>query len=90
MRIDHLSASPDRAGRYRVEFEDGSVLRLYRQTVEDFGLYAGMELEEEQLTSLREAAGLMSATMRAIRIVTATDVSKSDLRQRRSPDLRRE
>ena len=82
MRIDRLSASPDRAGRYRVEFEDGSVLRLYRQTVEDFGLYAGMELEEDQLASLLEAAGLMSAKMRAIRIVTATDVSKSDLRQR--------
>ena len=82
MRIDRLSASPDRAGRYRAEFEDGSILRLYRQTVEDFGLYAGKVLEEEELSSLREAAGLMSAKMRAIRIVTATDVSKSDLRQR--------
>jgi regulatory protein len=82
MRIDRLSASPDRAGRYRAEFEDGSVLRLYRQTVEDFGLYAGMELEESELAALQEAAGLMSAKMRAIRIVTATDVSKKDLRQR--------
>ena len=77
-----MSASPDRAGRYRAEFEDGSVLRLYRQTVEDFGLYAGMELEESELAALQEAAGLMSAKMRAIRIVTATDVSKKDLRQR--------
>ena len=82
MRIDRLFASPDRAGRYRAEFEDGSVLRLYRQTVEDFGLYAGMELEESELAALQEAAGLMSAKMRAIRIVTATDVSKKDLRQR--------
>ena len=82
MKIERLSASPDRAGRYRLEFEDGSVLRLYRQTVEDFGLYAGMELTEDQFASLQEAAGLMSAKMRAIRIVTATDVSKKDLRQR--------
>ena len=82
MKIERLSASPDRAGRYRLEFEDGSVLRLYRQTVEDFGLYAGMELTEVQFASLQEAAGLMSAKMRAIRIVTATDVSKMDLRQR--------
>lgn len=65
-----------------MEFEDGSVMRLYRQTIEDFGLYAGMDLAEEQLASLQEAAGLMSAKMRAIRIVTASDVSKIDLRQR--------
>ena len=82
MRIERFATAPDRAGRYRLEFEDGTVLRLYRQTVEDFGLYAGLELDEDQYGKLQEAAGQMSAKMRAVRIVSASSVSKRDLEQR--------
>ncbi len=82
MRIDSLKTSPDRAGRYWVAFDDGSRLGLYRQTVEDFGLYAGKELSEEAWKSLQTAAGQMSAKMRAVRIVSATAVSKGDLESR--------
>ena len=57
-------------------------MRLYRQTVEDFGLYTGKELSEEELQKLKTAAGQMSAKMRAVRIVSATNVSKKDLEQR--------
>ena len=63
-------------------FSDGSVLRLYRQTVEDFGLYQGMELTSEAMKALREAAGQMSAKMRAVRILSASSVSRKDLEQR--------
>ena len=95
MRIDLLKTSPDRAGRYWVTFEDGSKIGLYRQTVEDFGLYTGLELSEEQYTALQTAAGQMSAKMRAIRIVSASSVSKKDLEQRlvrkgEDPDQARE
>ena len=65
-----------------MRFDDGTVLRLYRQTIEDFGLYTGLELTEEQLKDLKEAAGQMSAKMRAVRIVSASNVSKKDLEQR--------
>lgn len=82
MRIERLSGSPDRSGRYFLLFADGSSMRLYRQTVEDFGLYPGKELDDDQYTALREAAGTMSAKMRAVRIVTSTSVSKRDLQQR--------
>ncbi len=82
MRIESLSGSPDRAGRYRLCLEDGSVLRLYRQTVEDFGLYPGAELSDDEVSRLRTAAGEMSAKMRAVRIVSASAVSKGDLEQR--------
>lgn len=57
-------------------------MRLYRQTVEDFGLYSGLELTPEQLEKLRAAAGAMSAKMRAVRIVAATNVSRRDLERR--------
>ena len=82
MRIEKLLTTPDRAGRYRVQFEDGSVMRLYRQTVEDFGLYSGKELEQDAWDRLQTAAGEMSAKMRAVRIVSASAVSKRDLQQR--------
>ena len=82
MRIDSLKNSPDRAGRYWVTFEDGTRLGLYRQTVEDFGLYIGKELTEEEKEQLLIAAGKMSAKMRAVRIVSATSVSKRDLEER--------
>lgn len=82
MRIDLLKTTPDRAGRYYVKFEDESSMRLYRQTVEDFGLYTGMELSDDEMADLRLAAGQMSAKMRAVRIVSASSVSKNDLQQR--------
>ena len=82
MRIEKLSTTPDRAGRYRLTLDDGKNLRLYRQTVEDFGLYTGMEMTDEEFARLQEAAGQMSAKMRAVRIVSASAVSKKDLTRR--------
>ena len=95
MRIDSLKNTPDRAGRYWIVFEDGTKLGLYRQTVEDFGLYIGKDLSEEELEQLKTAAGKMSAKMRAVRIVSATSVSKRDLEERlvrkgEDPDQARE
>ena len=82
MRIDSLKTTPDRAGRYWVTFDDGTKLPLYRQTVEDFGLYSGMELTESEKEKLLNAAGRMSAKMRAVRIVSASSVSRRDLEDR--------
>ncbi len=80
MRIDSISQSPDRAGRYLVKFSDGSSMRLYRQTVEDFRMYPGMELEDPD--AVRENNSRYSAKMRAVRIVSASAVSKRDLETR--------
>ncbi len=82
MRIDSLKTTPDRAGRYWVTFDDGTKIGLYRQTVEDFGLYTGMELSEAEREKLLTAAGQMSAKMRAVRIVSASSVSRRDLEER--------
>lgn len=82
MRIDSLKLSPDRAGRYWVSFDDGTRLGLYRQTVEDFGLYTGKELTQQELEALQTAASQMSAKMRAVRIVSASSVSKRSLEER--------
>ena len=55
-------------------------MKLYRQTIEDFRMYPGMELEN--LDALRESAGASSAKMRAVRIISASSVSKRDLENR--------
>ena len=77
-----MAAQPDRVGRHTVKLDDGTSMRLYRQTVEDFGLYPGKELEEAEFNRLQAAAALMSAKMRAVRIISASSVSKGDLQQR--------
>ncbi len=81
MRIDSISPNADRNGRFLVRC-GGENLKLYRQTIEDFGLYPGLELSEERSAQLRESAGAMSAKMRAVRIVSASNVSRRDLEQR--------
>lgn len=82
MRLDSLKTAPDRAGRYWAAFEDGTKMGLYRQTVEDFGLYSGKDLSQEEMERLKTAAGRMSAKMRAVRIVSAASVSRRDLEDR--------
>ena len=77
-----MKTTPDRAGRYWITLEDGKKLALYRQTVEDFALYSGKELSDEEWKALQEHAGQMSAKMRAVRIVSASSVSKRDLEER--------
>ena len=67
-------------GRYLVKFSDGSALRLYRQTVEDLRLFAGAEIAD--LDAVREQNSRYSAKMRAVRIVSASSVSKRDLENR--------
>lgn len=65
-----------------MQLSDGSVFKLYGQTIADFGLYTGMELTVADLDALKSAAGKMSAKMRAVRIVAASGVSKKDLEER--------
>ena len=65
-----------------MKFSDGTTMRLYRQTVEDFGLYAEKEMTESEFHKLKESAGAMSAKMRAVRIVAASSVSKRELQKR--------
>ena len=82
MRIDLLKTTPDRAGRYWITLETGKKMALYRQTVEDFALYSGKELSDEEWKALQEHAGKMSAKMRAVRIGSASNVSRRDLEER--------
>lgn len=50
--------------------------------IADLGLYPGVELDDEKLKKLRDAVSLASAKNRAVRIVSATGVSKKELERR--------
>ena len=63
-----------------MKFSDGTSVRLYRQTVEDFRMYPGMEIADLQI--LRDHDSRYSAKMRAVRIISASSVSKRDLETR--------
>lgn len=82
MKIEWLASQPDRSGRYSLRFDDGSTMRLYKQTIQDFGLFAGREMDEAEYASFLESASVMSARMRAVRIVSASSVSVNDLEHR--------
>lgn len=82
MKIEKITAQPDMAGRYKTLFSDGTEMRLYKQTVQDFYLYTGKELSEEEFSALQAAASEMSAKMRAVRILSASSVSRQELEHR--------
>ena len=82
MRIDQIADRADRSQRYAVTFSDGSVMRLYRQSIEELGLYTGMEFSDDDYRALKKNVGRTSAKMRAVRIISATNVSKADLERR--------
>jgi len=67
---------------FKVLLSDGSVLKTQDYVIADFGLYAGMELDEAQLAELKAAVGKASAKVRAVRIISASGVSKEELEHR--------
>ena len=71
-----------RGGRYTVTLDDGRKLRLEKSVIADFGLFSGRELEEEELQRIRQANAKASAKARAVRIISATSVSKKELERR--------
>lgn len=81
MRIEELRQS-QRSERVILRFEDGSSLKILPSVVADFGLYAGLELSAAELERIRAAAGEASAKNRAVRIISASNVSHRALEQR--------
>ena len=82
MRIESLREPTVRGGRYTVTLDDGRKLRLEKSVMADFGLFVGRELENGELERIRESNAKASARARAVRIVSATAVSRKELRRR--------
>ena len=63
-------------------FEDGTKLRVWKQTAAEFALYKGKELTQNEYDALSAAAKETAVKDRAVRIVTSTNISKKGLARR--------
>lgn len=67
---------------FRIHLSDGSVIRTQDYVIAELALHTGMELDEDLLKALKEQAGRASARARAVRIISASGVSRKDLEYR--------
>lgn len=82
MIIEKLTAPEGPNGRFGVELDTGGKLRVEPSIVAEFGLYAGMELDEDLLARIRAAQSGAAARARAVRIISSSGVSRKELRHR--------
>ena len=82
MTIDRIEHLPLQEHVFRLHLSDGTVIKTQDYVIADLGLSPGMELDEAKLEELKAAAGLASAKNRAVRIVSASGVSKKELERR--------
>lgn len=82
MRIDKLLPPAQPGKPWTVALEGGDTLRVSEGVVVSFALYGGMELEEEALTALRQAAAEAALKERAGRLLTARMLSSGQLAEK--------
>lgn len=92
MKIVKLAPSKRKEGRWLIWLEDGSLLRVGRNEVADFGLYQGMDLSADELEALSAAAAESAMKNKALDALTARPMSRRELvnkltaKPRRRPD----
>ena len=84
MRIADLRPSDKVPGRWLCFLDDGSLLRLGEGEVVRFGLYAGLELEDDQLAQILDAAGESRVRERALALLAARPMSQRELERKLS------
>lgn len=82
MKIDRIEPVAMQEHLLKLHMSDGSVMKTQDYVVAELGLFPGAELDEDGLTQLKEAAGKASAKTRAVRIISASGVSKQELEHR--------
>jgi len=82
MTIERIEPLPMQEHTFRLHLSDGTVIRTQDYVIADQGLFPGVVLDDEKLQALREAVSLASAKNRAVRIVSASGVSKGELERR--------
>ena len=82
MIIEKLEPMIRQEHTFRVVLSDGSVIKTQDYVIADLGLFPGMELDDEALAALKAAASKASAKQRAVRIISASGVSKEELHRR--------
>ena len=73
---------PRRERTLRLQLSDGSAMKVRDYVVAEYGICPGMEIDEKTWEAFCVAAGKASARERAVRIVSASGVSKRELEHR--------
>ena len=79
MVIEELKPSKRVRDRWLAVMEDGSILRVSKNQIADFALYAGRELSDEETDRLLQAVEKENFRSRALRVVTDTPKSRKML-----------
>ena len=82
MIIDCIEPLPLQEHVFKIHLSNGTVIKTQDYVIADLGLYPGVDLDEGKLRELQDAVGLASAKNRAVRIVSASGVSKKELERR--------
>lgn len=82
MILTKMTAVGTDGSRVTLWFDDGSRMKIATDVVVRQGLYQGMDISEDALGELQEAAQRASAKDRAVRIVSATSISEKELKRR--------
>lgn len=82
MKVESIESTRSPQGKLRVRFDDGSSLMVLPSAMAELGLYPGMEITEGALASVKDVCAKASAKERAVRIISATTVSKRELEKR--------
>ncbi len=68
-----------RPEHFEIGFSDGRALKAGVETVVDFGLFVGRELDDGDFAALREAADMSRAKERALRMIGARPLGSREL-----------
>lgn len=82
MKIEAIEPTKSPQGKLRLRFSDGKTLLAFPSAIAELGLYAGMELPAAAMDSILETCGAASAKERAVRIISASALSKQGLQTR--------
>ncbi len=82
MKLEKLEPSPRDPSRITLTFENGARLQAPSAVVADWSLYPGKLLDASELEALQQAVRQSNARQRAVRIVSASAVSRQELERR--------
>lgn len=82
MKVESIESTRSPQGKLRIRFDDGSSLMVLPSAMAELGLYQGMEFPESAMASIKDTCAKASARERAVRIVSASTVSKRELERR--------
>jgi len=82
VKVEKLIQSKNVPGRWYAELENGESVRVGTAQVADFSLYAGRELSDDELASLRASASETNAKARALRILGSRMMSRREIADR--------